>query len=101
MMYQNAEINQVYSVHSSTNTDVNSTLFSQQLASLRKQNETLQTTLQKEQDKSASLEKQYEAYEEKIAGEIEGYESQIILLNHEIEKETAHIDELGKKYDSN
>lgn len=76
---------------------MNSTLFTQQLSSLRKQNETLQTNLQKEQDKSASLEKQYEAYEERIAGEIEGYESQIILLNHEIEKETAHIEELGKK----
>lgn len=87
------EINQYYSI---SNNDGNASQFSDQLSIFHKQIETLQEALNKEQEKSATLQRQYDEYEEKMAQQIEGYQSQLLLLNQEIEKDAVHIEQLGR-----
>ena len=70
-------------------------LFTQQLTALRKQNDQLQTCLQREEEQRHQLQKQYDEYEERVIHEMEGYESQVVLLTQEVERCHGHIDQLG------
>ena len=87
------EINQYYSI---SNNEGNASQWSDQLSIFHKQIENLQEALNKEQEKSTKLQRQYDEYEERIAQQLEGYESQVLLLNQEIEKDAVHIEALGE-----
>ena len=90
----NKEINEYYSVTNNVGPDSDRSMAAQQLSHLRSQVESLQEELAREKEANRVARELLKQSEESFDQKEEGYESQIMMLNTEIERQATSIESL-------